>query len=88
MSSIFLEHIFDFCQIWHKHAFGLEGELVRFQRSKVTVTLHIDSIVGLLVSVNGVLETTTWFLTSQTGSCVIKSVKLLADMHPATYVSQ
>lgn len=32
----------------------------------------------------GILET-TWFLPSQTGSCVMNSVKPLADPHHTTY---
>lgn len=49
--------------------FGLEGELVKSQRSKVSVSLNVvrSQSGGFQVSVKGLLETKNWALLSQTG---------------------
>ena len=39
ISQIYMKDFFP--KIWHKRAFGLKGELFKFWRSKVTVTLFI-----------------------------------------------
>lgn len=57
----------------------------RDQRSLQHYILCGHNTVGFVAGVEGIFETTTWFLHSQTVFFVIKSVKPFANLHPTHY---